>query len=153
MKKLNLLSTTKYCLLFICFLITSCSSDDDNNDINNTVQNTIENNIQSGTWRITKFIDSGIDQTSDFSGYNYAFNAIGTLGASNGTNNFEGTWNISSDVTDINELELNIIFSLMNDFDDLTDDWDFISQTSTKIELIDISGVGEPDDLLTFEKN
>ena len=41
----------------------------------------------------------------------------------------------------------------MNDFDALTDDWDFISQTSTKIELIDISGGGEPDDVLTFERN
>lgn len=136
--------------LLICFSNTSCISDDDNNNWNNTLQETIENDTQSGTWRITKFIDSDIDETSDFSGYNFTFNRTGRLNASNGPNSFEGTWNISSEGSDLNDLELNI---LMNPFDDLTDDWDFISQTSTKIELIDISGDAEPDDLLTFERN
>lgn len=130
--------------------LTSCEDDD---DTNNTIQNAIENNIQSGNWRITKFIDSGIDETSDFSGYNFSFSDAGVLSANNGTNSLEGTWNISSDGIDLNDLELNIVFNLMNDFDDLTDDWDFISQSSTKIELIDISDGGEPDDLLTFERN
>ena len=136
--------------LLICFSNTSCISDDDNNNWNNTLQETIENDTQSGTWRITKFIDSDIDETSDFSGYNFTFNRTGRLNASNGPKSFEGTWNISSEGSDLNDLELNI---LMNPFDDLTDDWDFISQTSTKIELIDISGDAEPDDLLTFERN
>ncbi len=153
MKKVNLLRNTMYSLL-VCFLVTSCSSDDDIDNLNNSAQNTIENNTQSGTWRITKFIDSGIDETTDFSGYNFTFNSSGSLNASNGTTNFDGTWDISSiDGTDLNDLELNLGFNLMNDLDDLTDDWDFILQTSTKIELIDISGGGEPDDLLTFEKN
>ncbi len=153
MKKVNLLRNTMYSLL-VCFLVTSCSSDDDIDNLNNSAQNTIENNTQSGTWRITKFIDSGIDETTDFSGYNFTFNSSGSLNASNGTTNFDGTWDISSiDGTDLNDLELNLGFNLMNDLDDLTDDWDFILQTSTKIELIDISGGGEPDDLSTFEKN
>jgi hypothetical protein len=152
MKKLNLIN----CILFnflICFSITSCSSDDDNNNPNNTLKETIENDTQSGTWRITKFIDSGIEETSDFSGYNFTFKSTGVLNSSNGTNSFDGTWNISPAGSNLDDLELNILFNLMNDFDGLTDDWDFISQTSTKIELIDISGGGEPDDLLTFEKN
>ena len=138
----------------ICISITSCSTDDENDDSNSILQSTVENNTQSGTWRITKFIDSGIDETSDFSGYNFTFNSSGTLNANDGTNNFDGLWNISSsDGTELDDIELNIVFNLMNDFDDLTDDWDFISQTSTKIELIDISGGGEADDYLTFEKN
>jgi hypothetical protein len=152
MKKLNLIYRIVFIFL-ICFSITSCSSDDNNDNSNSTLQETVENNIQSGTWRITKFIDSGIDETSEFSGYNFTFNSAGSLNANNGTNSFDGTWTISSDGSGLNDLELNIVFNLMNDFDDLTDDWDFISQTSTKIELIDISGGGEPDDLLTFEKN
>jgi len=150
MKTLKLIQSILYSLI-IGFLITSCSSDDNDNNI---LQSTIENNTQSGTWKITKFIDSGIDETSDFSGYNFTFNSSGTLNANDGTNNFDGLWNISSsDGTELDDIELNIVFNLMNDFDDLTDDWDFISQTSTKIELIDISGGGEADDYLTFEKN
>lgn len=150
MKNLKLIRSIFYSLL-ISFLMTSCSSDDNDS---NTLESTIENNTQSGTWRITKFIDSGIDETNDFSGYNFTFNSSGTLNASNGTNTFDGLWYLSSsDGTSLDDIELNIVFNLMNDFDDLTDDWDFISQTSTKIELIDISGGGEPDDFLTFEKN
>jgi hypothetical protein len=150
MKNLKLIRPIIYSL-FISFLMTSCSSDDNDN---NTLESTIENNTQSGTWRITKFIDSGIDETNDFSGYNFTFNSSGTLNASNGTNSFDGLWYLSSsDGTSLDDIELNIVFNLMNDFDDLTDDWDFISQTSTKIELIDISGGGEADDYLTFEKN
>ena len=38
-------------------------------------------------------------------------------------------------------------------FEDLNDDWDFISQSSTKIELIDVSGGNGGTDYLTFEKN
>jgi len=136
--------------LLLYVLLTSCSSDNDSN----TIPDSIEANIQSGTWKITKFIDSGIDETNDFTDYDFTFESSGVLSSTNGTNNFDGTWNISvNDGTDLNDLELNIFFSLMNDFDDLTDDWDFISQSSSKIELIDISGGGEPDDLLTFEKN
>jgi hypothetical protein len=152
MKKTNLMYHILF-ILSICFSIASCSSDDENDNPNETLQNTIENDTQSGTWRITKFIDSGIDETSEFSNYNFTFNSTGVLNASNGTNSFNGTWNILSDGSDLNDLELNIFFNLMNDFDDLSDDWDFISQTSTKIELIDISGGGEPDDVLTFERN
>lgn len=136
--------------LLLYVLLTSCSSDNDDN----TIPDSIVMTIQSGTWKITKFIDSGIDETSDFTGYNFTFDSSGELRATNGMNNFDGTWNISaSDGTDLNDLELNIFFSIMNDFDDLTDDWDFISQSSTKIELIDISGGVEQDDFLTFEKN
>jgi uncharacterized lipoprotein YehR (DUF1307 family) len=65
MKKLNLIYRILFTLL-ICFSITSCCSDDDSDSANNTLQETIENDTQSGTWRITKYIDSGIDETSDF---------------------------------------------------------------------------------------
>jgi len=43
--------------------------------------------------------------------------------------------------------------NLTNDFEDLNDDWDFISQSATKVELIDVSGGNGGTDYLTFEKN
>jgi hypothetical protein len=39
-----------------------------------------------------------------------------------------------------------------SDFEDLVDDWDFISVSNTKIELIDISGGNGGTDYLTFER-
>lgn len=78
------------------------------------------------------------------------------MNASNGTNNFDGTWSITgsnSGDDSQNDLELNINFNLSNDFEDLNDDWDFISQSPVKIELIDISGGNGGTDYLTFGKN
>lgn len=149
MKKINLITNILLALL-VNFSITSCSTDDENDT---TLQENIENNTQTGTWRITKFIDSGIDKTTDLSSYTFTFNNSGALGAFDGTNNFNGLWNIISYGSDLNDIELNIVFNLVNNLDELTDDWDFISQTSNKIGLIDISGGDEPDDYLTFERN
>jgi len=147
-------------LIFACFfglLTISCSND--NNSSDNILQNQIKSNVQSGTWRITKFIDSGTDETNHFTGYNFTFNSSGVLNANNGTNNYNGTWSITDnnnsqdDDNSQDDLDFNINFNLTNDFEDLNDDWDFISRSSTKIELIDISGGNGGIDYLTFEKN
>ncbi len=140
--------------LFSLLFVMSCSKDDDNPSYN--TQTSVQSNLQSGTWRITKFIDSGTDETNDFAGYNFTFNSSGVLNANNGTNNYDGTWSITdsnSNDDSQDDLDFNINFNLTNDFEDLNDDWDFISQSSSKIELIDISGGNGGTDYLTFEKN
>lgn len=132
------------------FTIVSCKKDD------NKTKNTIESNVQSGTWKITKFVDSGTDETSQFSGYNFSFNNSGVLNANNGANNFDGSWSITdnnSNDDSQDDLDFNINFSVNNNFEDLSDDWDFVSQSETKIELIDVSGGNGGTDYLTFEKN
>jgi hypothetical protein len=141
-------------LAFLVSLFTmySCTNDDNNNSI----QTNVQNNIQTGTWRITKFIDSGVDETADFTGYNFSFNSPNILIATNGINNYQGTWSVArsnSNDDSPDDLDFIINFNLTNDFEDLNDDWDFISQSATKIELIDISGGNGGTDYLTFEKN
>lgn len=144
MKTIKLASIVIFSLLFAI----SCTKD--NIDIAK-----VKSNVQSGTWRITKFIDSGVDETNYFTGYNFTFNSSGVLNANNGTNNYNGTWSITdsnSNDDSPNDLDFNIYFNLTNNFLDLNDDWDFISQSSTKIELIDVSGGNGGTDYLTFEK-
>lgn len=144
MKTIKLASIVIFSLLFAL----SCTKD--NIDIAK-----VKSNVQSGTWRITKFIDSGVDETNYFTGYNFTFNSSGVLNANNGTNNYNGTWSITdsnSNDDSPNDLDFNIYFNLTNNFLDLNDDWDFISQSSTKIELIDVSGGNGGTDYLTFEK-
>lgn len=46
-----------------------------------------------------------------------------------------------------------IISPLIVHFEDLNDNWDFVTHSSTKIELIDSSGGNGETDYLTFEKN
>jgi hypothetical protein len=134
--------------IFSLLLVLSCTKD-------NISIAEVKSNVQTGTWRITKFIDSGKDETNYFTGYNFTFNSSGVLNANNGTNNYNGTWSITdsnSNDDSRNDLDFNIYFNLTNKFLDLNDDWDFISQSSTKIELIDVSGGNGGTDYLTFEK-
>lgn len=148
------LTTATLICLFGIFAFSSCTRDGIRS--NNSTQNQVQTNTQSGTWRITKFIDSGTDETNHFAGYRFTFLSSGVLNANNGTNDYNGTWSITdsnSNDDSIGDLDFNINFNLTNDFSDLNDDWDFISQSSTKVELIDVSGGNGGIDYLTFEKN
>ena len=141
-------------LAFFVIVIFACSNDDDNN--NTSLQSQIQANTQTGTWRITSFIDSGTDETNNFTGYTFTFNTNGVLNANNGTNDYNGTWSITTSNSgddSLDDLDFNINFNLTNDFQDLNDDWDFVSHSATKIELIDVSGGNGGTDTLTFEKN
>ncbi|MDP5158146.1 MAG: hypothetical protein NWQ07_06160 [Flaviramulus sp.] len=139
---------------------TTCS-DDDMIIIDNTEEiNNIKNTVTSENWQITSFIDSGVDETNDYAGYNFNFNANGTLAVVNGNEIINGTWSITDDSNsdddsnDSNDIDFNIFFSSPVNFnDDLTDDWDIVSYSATKIELIDISGGNGGTDTLTFERN
>jgi len=160
LKNFKQMKTTNFKLTFLllfglALLLTSCPSDDDNSS-NSSTQNEIEAMVESGTWRITSFIDSGTDETNYFTGYNFTFNSSGVLNANNGTNNYDGTWSISdssSDDDSRDDLDFNINFNLTNNFEGLNDDWDIISHTSTKIELIDTTDDNSETDYLTYEKN
>jgi|TARA_R110000787_G_scaffold86285_8_gene184064 hypothetical protein len=137
------------------FIIASCSSDD-TNSTEAILQSQVQTNAEDGTWRITKFIDSGDDETNHFNDYNFTFNSSGVVNATNGTNNYNGAWSVTDSNSSSNssdDLDFNISFASPPDFEELSDDWDFISQSSAKIELIDVSGGNGGTDYLTFEKN
>ena len=148
-------STILICLIGL-FTITSCTKPDNTPSINNQSQTQIENNVQTGEWIITKFIDSGENETNHFAGYNFTFKSNGSIVAIDGSNTFNGSWSINnSNSNDDSQDDLDFIihFNLTNDFEDLNEDWDLVSHTSTKIELIDVSGGNGGTDYLTFEKN
>ena len=141
--------------------MASCSSDDDNGPSNNTgaeIQQ-IQNQVESGAWRITSFIDSGQDETSDFTGYIFNFNSDGTIVATNGSNTESGTWSVSSSNSNDesnNDIDFNIMFNVpdTSDFEDLNDTgWDVISHTEDRLQLRDVSGGNGGIDTLTFERN
>lgn len=134
----------------LMLVMVSCKKDDIKQKEN------IESQVSTGTWKISYFSDSGVNETVNFNGYNFEFKSDGTLTASNGTNTYNGTWSVtdsnSSDDSP-NDLDFNINFNLTNDFEDLNDDWDIISHTDSKLELNDVSGGNGGTDLLTFTKN
>jgi len=141
--------------LTMLMVVTSCSSDDNNGIIIDTANiQQISNTVKSGTWRITSFIDSGKNETSNFTGYSFSFNDNSILTASNSSNTVNGTWSITDDSSNSsNDVDFNIVFTSPNNFEELSEDWDIVSINNTKIDLIDVSGGNGGTDTLTFEKN
>lgn len=140
----------------ISLLVLAACSEDDVNDLVQMTIPQIESNMKSGNWIITKFIDSGIDELNHFNGYTFIFDDNGVLTSTNGSTTYEGTWSITdsnSNDDSPDDLDFNINFNLTNDFESLNDDWDILTISSTKIELIDISGGNGGTDYLTFEKD
>lgn len=138
----------------LALVFAACSSDDDAG-VNENTKSEIENSLTSGSWVITKYMDSGEDELYHYNGYEFTFGSNNVLTASNGTNTYIGTWSLTDDSDDDspNDLDLVIFFASPETFMELSDDWDILSRTSTKIELIDISGGSGETDYLTFEKN
>ncbi|SFT44397.1 hypothetical protein SAMN05216474_0601 [Lishizhenia tianjinensis] len=121
----------------------------------------LKDSAMLGDWTVSKMIDSGDDETSNFQGYIFSFNEDGTLVATNNVNTYNGTWSVTSsdsgsddDSSDDSDIDFNIAFNVpeSNDFDDLIDDWDVLSHSDNKIELQDISGGNGGTDLLTFTR-
>jgi hypothetical protein len=167
MKMKNLISKSIVTLTIAISLI-ACSKEESNTSVdvndNGTSADRVTLVAQSGTWRITYFWDTDEDETSNFTGYDFTFNTDGTLIAVKGNTTVNGTWSVvddsgnsssDDDGNSTDDDDFNILFSVptTSDFDDLNDDWDIISVTANKIELIDVSGGNGGTDFLTFEKN
>lgn len=154
MKKLKLIPFLA--LLFMLNVASTCSNDDD------TVPATVDptpviNTVNQGTWRVTLFDDSGTNETSNFTGYNFTFGSSNVLTATNGTNTYTGTWSVTSDNSGddspSNDLDFNIAFASPPNFAELTEDWNIVTYNATTIQLIHVSGGGGGTDYLTFQKN
>lgn len=148
-------------MLSLSLMSTTCSSDDPapSNDNSQEIIE-IENTAESGTWIISSYVDSGQDETNDYNGYEFTFAGNGTVTATNGTTTYNGTWSVtdsdsSDDSSSDDDIDFNITFPVpeTDDFDDLNDDWDIVSYSSTTISLIDISGGNGGTDTLVFQKN
>ncbi len=116
--------------------------------------NNVEKTMTEGTWKVTLFSEDGVNETFHFSGYSFVFNENSQVTAENGSITMNGTWSVSNDSSDddsSSDIDFNLSFDALNNFDELTDDWDIISRTDSKIELEDTSGDGSIDKL-TFEK-
>ena len=115
-----------------------------------------ENTVQFGKWIINYFNCFGDDEDGYFNGYSFDFGSDGVLVASNGANSYTGSWSVTdshSNDDNPDDLHFNILFNLSNNFEELNDDWEILSRSDTKIELIDVSGGNGGIDYLTFELN
>lgn len=122
-------------------LISDCTSN------SNPVPTEFEQILTSDSWFITYFFDD-IDETSNYSGYEFTFATDHTAQATNGSNTVDGTWSLTSGSTP----DLNLFFGTVSPFDELDEDWDIIEATQEIIRLKHVSGGNGDVDFLTFER-
>jgi hypothetical protein len=104
-------------ILLISFLASSCYQD----------------NVEPiGVWKVTYYIDSGKDETSDFNGYTIDFQAGGKFIAKFSGRTETGTWNENS-----SSKKLDIKISGEKKLDDISDDWLILEKTGTSMKLRD----------------
>lgn len=104
----------------------------------------------SGTWRVTLFIDSGNDETSDFAGYTFTFNSGGSVTAVKNGNTSTGTWSVNTSSNKFN-IDLGPKTPANHPLGELTDDWKILSSSATEIRLTDDNA--SSNEFLTFTKN
>ena len=72
MKKIKLIPLLA--MIFMINVASMCSNDDDSPNTPNSADPTpVINTVTQGTWRITFFEDSGVNETYHFTGYNFTF--------------------------------------------------------------------------------
>ncbi len=124
-----------------------CNNNSDDGDVLE-----IRNIMMGGAWKIAKYSEDNLEQTTNFAAFDFAFEAenkanitVGTTGPS-----YLGSWTVirNSD----SQLKLYLNFGEEDPLGDLTEDWQIVSTTSNRIELKDISGGDGSIDILIFEK-
>ncbi len=96
-------------------------------------------------WTISSHIDEGVDETAEFTGYQFTFETSGAVTALNNGNSTSGTWSSQNNAT---ELLLN--FGSIVPLNDLNEDWDVVSISNTQIELQDLDDNGTVIETLVF---
>lgn len=118
----------------LIFIFLSCEENDSEPQITASEEALI-NAVQNGSWRITLFVEDGIDETSDYSGISLNFLAEGKMEAeTSGQLMLEGSWRT---LRDDGQTELWITFVGNEKLEEISDDWYVISATDVKIELED----------------
>lgn len=109
---------------------------------------TLSQIIVEGEWAVANYKDAGIDETSNFEGFKFTFNADSSVVATNDIDTVNGTW---SEVIDGDKHLLQLDFGSTIPFDEFAEDWDIVTFNETRVELMDIND-DQTVDTLVFEK-
>jgi hypothetical protein len=113
--------------------------------------NKIDDSIVEGEWKVTLFQEDGNNETNDYTAYRFKFNSDGSVTVQPGllTVIYTGTWKT---VKDSDHVDFILNFATPANLEELSDDWEVLSESKTKLELEDVSGGDGSIDKLTFEK-
>jgi hypothetical protein len=142
-------------LIYLSILLFTFGCGDDPNPDENPKVEEVEGIVLNGKWQITYFFDSDEEKTDKYTSYTFQFLPSGSVVANDGPASVSGAWSVtdqSNSNGNSEDMDFKISFATTPLLDELSDDWEIISTSNTKIELRHISGGNGGTDLLTFEK-
>ena len=129
--------------LVLALNFVSCKKDNSNNSTNPD-----KATVQTGKWKITNFVDNSVDETSNFTSYEFTFNSNGTVSAVSSTTTVNGTWSLGTD-----DSKEKFILNFTNvQFEELGEDWLVVKIDDTVIQLSHTSGGNGGIETLSFGK-
>lgn len=118
------------------------------------IKKAISKEITVGSWYVSRFVDSGVDETSNFSGFRFVFHETGNIDATKGSTTLLGKWSlIDYDSHEDNPelLKFSIEFNMDNDFSDISKKWSIVSHSDIELKLSGNSGFSDKE-VLTFKR-
>lgn len=117
--------------LVVAVLFAGCTKEE--------VDKTLIDHLKDNTWYVSYYLDSGKDETSNFSGYNLEFTDQMLINARKGGTSSSGNWFLAD-----NSSKLVILMSnVTNYLENLSNEWVVIERTNDVLKLKDDSADGE----------
>jgi hypothetical protein len=136
-------------LTIVAILAVSCKKEAQTVSSSSTTSDTQKVVVASSTWKVSSFIEKGIDQTSDFSTYLFQFNSDGSAVA-NSTGIgilYYGSWSLvqgshsgyddSGNHSSGDNNKLIISLSGNHHMDEISEDWKIVKLSDTEMWLMD----------------
>lgn len=128
-------------VFLFAFVLALMACNNSNMTTTNQNPNTVSDFILFGEGLVISLLtDDGENETDYFEGYVFLFNPNGTVSASNGSTTVDGTYSVFQDD---GRTELAMNFPSVGNFDELDDDWYFISINQNTIRFDDDGDVLE----------
>jgi hypothetical protein len=105
--------------------------------------------VTQGKWKVNLYRDNGVDETNNYTGYEFQFKPNGTVIATKDETLLSGTWRSA---VDKRKTKLYMEFASASHLDELSEDWQIMSKNADSLELEDTTTGHGGIDYLNLQK-
>jgi hypothetical protein len=109
----------------------------------------LKSKVTKGKWKVNLYRDNGVDETNNYTGYEFQFEPNGTVIATKDENMLSGSWRSQIDGR---STKLHVEFSTASQLDELSEDWNVMKQGEDSLELEDVTTGHGGIDYLNLQK-
>jgi hypothetical protein len=146
MKDMKFVLSTVIGIAISSFCLVGCASNDDDSPSQDPV--VAAATVIQGQWFVTSYSEDGTVKTDIFQGNSFSFQSDGAVKVTKGGVTLSsGTWKV---MQDSGKLKLLLTLSGGSYFEEISEDWEIVSATSSVLSLKSSSGGSGATSLLAF---